>query len=91
MRVNLGVAFFALWALLFLLMAWTRPLRRVYNEVSESETKSLTKKGHNPGDDEWEALVKRSAGQSANWRKIIRIGMCIASTAVRNGIRLQGA
>ena len=61
------------------------------NEVSESEAKSLTKKGHNPGDDEWEALVKRSAGQSANWRKIIRIGMCIASTAVRNGIRLQGA
>lgn len=26
------------------------------NEVSESETKSLTKKGYKPGDDEWEAL-----------------------------------
>ena len=28
MRVNLGVAFFALWALLFLLLAGIRPLRR---------------------------------------------------------------
>lgn len=28
MRVNLGVVFFALWALLFLLIAGTRPLRR---------------------------------------------------------------
>ena len=34
MRVNLGVAFFALWALLFLLMAWTRPLRRVFGSLA---------------------------------------------------------
>ena len=33
MRVNLGVAFFALWALLFLLMAGTRPLRRVFGAL----------------------------------------------------------
>ena len=34
MRVNLGVAFFALWALLFLLMAGTRPLRRVFGSLA---------------------------------------------------------
>lgn len=34
MRVNLGVAFFALWALLFLLMAGTRPLRRACGSLA---------------------------------------------------------